>query len=64
MKKLLSLLVITAIIGIISCKKEAAIKPAANTQTVISPQKVSAKVYDYQKAILEKRSAGRVNLAK
>jgi len=64
MKKLLSLLMITSVVGLISCKKEAAVKPAAKVQKNNSLLIKKPVVYDYQKAIIEKRSAGRSGLTK
>lgn len=63
MKKILSLFMITAVIGILSCKKESALKPTAKPDQINTTLKQQSGVYDYQRAILEKRSAGKRSIA-
>ncbi|MBB6110037.1 hypothetical protein [Mucilaginibacter lappiensis] len=61
MKKLIYLLVVSLLISFSSCKKDTNIKPQTapketlpiKTQTVVKPSGIT---YDYQKAILTKRT--------
>jgi hypothetical protein len=57
MKKIFSLLIIIAAITTISCKKESTVTPAVSAENAKSVKQITP-VYNYQKAILEKRSVG------
>lgn len=61
MKKLFALLVVTIVIGSVSCKKDSNIKPALPLPPAQPKEKVAVGVFDYQKAILVKRTLN-VNL--
>ncbi len=56
MKKLFALLVITSVISLGSCKKDNNVKPAIPQPTVKAQEKGNTGLYDYQKAILVKRT--------
>lgn len=56
MKKLLYLLMVTMVLGAISCKKDSNLKPVAPQPKPKEVEKTAVTKFDYQKAIREKRS--------
>jgi hypothetical protein len=56
MKKLLYLLVVTLVIAGASCKKDMNLKPVTSQPKIKTVEKAAYPKYDYQKAILAKRS--------